>query len=130
VRAAAALPQGSLHGDLHFGNLRRDPLGRLWLLDFDDCGHGALCVDLTPFRWRNRCESLPAALDDAFEAGYASRRALGAAERAALPGLHVARSLYLAGVFARDRDILGRVPGFDRPFGHYLGLIREALERC
>lgn len=130
VRAATSLSQGSLHGDLHFGNLRRDPLGRLWLLDFDDCGLGALCVDLTPFKWRNRCESLPTALDEAFEAGYSSRRTLSAAERAALPGLHVARALYLAGVFARDRDILGRVPGFDRPFGHYLGLIREALERC
>jgi Ser/Thr protein kinase RdoA (MazF antagonist) len=130
VRAATSLPQGSLHGDLHFGNLRRDPLGRLWLLDFDDCGHGALCVDLTPFAWRNRCESLPTALDEAFEAGYSSRRALTAAERAALPGLHVARALYLAGVFARDRDILGRVPGFDRPFGHYLGIVRAALARC
>ncbi len=123
-----SLPQGSLHGDLHFGNLRRDDANRLWLLDFDDCGRGPLCVDLTAFIWRNRCERLPRALDAAFVAGYESLRTLTATERAALPGLQVARALYLAGVLARDRDRLGKVAGFDRPWPHYLDLIQEALD--
>jgi Ser/Thr protein kinase RdoA (MazF antagonist) len=125
-----SLPQGSLHGDLHFGNLRRGTHDRqLWLLDFDDCGLGALAVDLTPFVWRNRCEDLDPVFDAAWLEGYESVRRLEPTESAALPALHVARALYLASVLARDRDRLGQVPGFDRPWRHYVELIERALAR-
>lgn len=116
------LPAGSLHGDLHFGNLRRAADGTLYALDFDDCGLGALCVDLTPFIWRSRSENLDPSLDQAFLDGYQRLRPLSAPERQALPALLAARALYLASVLARDRNILGKVPGFDRPWPHYLQL--------
>ena len=121
------LPVGSLHGDLHFGNLRRGADGTLYALDFDDCGLGALCVDLTPFIWRSRSEHLDPSLDHAFLAGYQALRPLSAPEQQALPKLLAARALYLAGVFARDRNILGKVPGFDRPWLHYLQLAADFL---
>jgi Ser/Thr protein kinase RdoA (MazF antagonist) len=127
LRSGVALPHASLHGDLHFGNLRRDDRGRLWLLDFDDCGRGPLCADLTAFAWRLRCEQLPEPLEAAFLSGYESERALSDTERRLLPGFHVARALYLAGVLARDRDRLGSVPGFDRPWPHYLALVDRAV---
>ncbi len=116
------LPAGSLHGDLHFGNLRRGVNGMLYALDFDDCGRGALCVDLTPFIWRSRSEDLDRSLDHAFLDGYQSLRPLSAREQQALPALLAARALYLASVLARDRNILGKVPGFDHPWQHYLQL--------
>lgn len=129
LTACDTLPQGSLHGDLHFGNLRRGTDGRLWILDFDDCGLGALVVDLTAFSWRTSCESLPAEINEAFLRGYQSVRPLSKPETDALPALRVARALYLAGVYARDRDFLGQVPGFDRPWEHYLDLVRDALDQ-
>lgn len=123
----SSLPQGSLHGDLHFGNLRVDDDQRLHALDFDDCGRGALCADLTPFLWRNRNEGLPIDLDLEFVNGYAAIRSLTADEVAALPALLAARALYIASVFIRDRNKLGRVPGFDKPWPHYLALIDQIL---
>ena len=127
LSAEASLPAGSLHGDLHFGNLRRDSGGALQILDFDDCGLGALSVDLTPFLWRNRSEGLDPALDLAFLASYEQFRVLTAAERELLPPLLAARALYLAGVLARDRNKLGSVPGFDQPWPHYLQLAEDFL---
>lgn len=125
LKAESRLPQGSLHGDLHFGNLRQLVDGRLIAMDFDDCGFGALSTDLTAFIWRRRCESLDAELDTAFLRGYETLRPLSAPERQALPGLLAARALYLAGVLARDRNLLGSVPGFDKPWLHYLQLAEE-----
>ncbi|MCS6947549.1 MAG: phosphotransferase, partial [Steroidobacteraceae bacterium] len=122
-----SLPQGSLHGDLHFGNLRRGDDARLYLLDFDDCGRGALAIELVAFDWRCDCEGLPPELKRRFRGGYESLRPLSAAEQSALPVLALARAVYLAGVLARDRDILGRVPGFERPWAHYVGLIERCL---
>ena len=124
----SSLPQASLHGDAHFGNYRRQLNGQLALLDFDDCGHGALVADLTAYGWRNRCEQLPQNLAAAFLAGYQSIRKLTTMELAMLPALSLARAIYLAGVLARDRDVLGKVPGFDRPWGHYLGIIATQLK--
>ncbi len=121
------LPQGSLHGDMHFGNLRRAVSGQLYPMDFDDCGRGALCVDLTPFLWRNRSENIDPTVAASFLEGYAALRRITAAEREALPALLAARALYLAGVLARDRNVLGSVPGFDKPWQHYLDLAEACL---
>ena len=81
-----------------------------------------MCVDLTPFIWRSRSEGLDPSLDRAFLDSYQALRPLSAPEQQALPALLAARALYLAGVLARDRNILGKVPGFDRPWQHYLQL--------
>lgn len=107
---------GLCHGDLHGGDARIDPAGRVTLFDFDSFGPGWRAIDIGVFlaslrwmdldsdvrRWRRRAWT-------AFLKGYASARPVSAAEREAAELSVVARHVFLMGFVTRSAaSIRGR----------------------
>lgn len=127
--AVAQLPSGPTHGDFQFANVMKSGDGRLWPVDFDDCGFDLLAKDLVTFEWRARLERLPQAVIDAFEAGYLAVRPMSAGEHAALPVLRIARDLYLLVSYCAYIDRIGPVAGFERE-SRLVELLAEDLRRA
>lgn len=95
---AAPLETGPLHGDVYHGNVHITPEGALTWFDFDLCGEGWRAYDLAVFRMNVRVGNLPAVWPDFLHA-YEERRALSAAERAAVPLLVAVRDIWHLGHF-------------------------------
>jgi Ser/Thr protein kinase RdoA (MazF antagonist) len=77
---------GICHGDLTFGNLRRDDSGRFTLIDFDFSGYGWRSYDICVFLWSRGDKFSPSARRKrtnqwrAFLEGYRAVRQLSEAE--------------------------------------------------
>jgi Ser/Thr protein kinase RdoA (MazF antagonist) len=108
-----ALPRGATHGDFQFANLMRSSEGRLWVIDFDECGFDILAKDLITFEWRARLDGLPSSTIRAFHSGYRAVRPLIKEETRALPFLRLARDVYLLVSYAAYIDRIGPVQGFN-----------------
>jgi Ser/Thr protein kinase RdoA (MazF antagonist) len=77
---------GICHGDLTFGNVRRDDSGRFTLIDFDFSGYGWRSYDICVFVWSRGDQFSPGARRNranqwrAFLEGYRTVRQLSEAE--------------------------------------------------
>ena len=102
---------GLCHGDVNNGNLHIVDEERWALLDFEYLGYGPRIFDLATYinnqLFATGQTAQTGRLVEAFLDGYASLRALSAAEREALPAFVVLRQLWLLGVGARNLPNIG-----------------------
>jgi Ser/Thr protein kinase RdoA (MazF antagonist) len=113
---AKALPRtlptyGLCHGDVNNSNFHVIDEERWALLDFEYLGYGPRIFDLATYTnnqlFATGQTPQTGRLVEAFLDGYASLRALSAAEREALPSFVVLRQLWLLGVGARNLPNIG-----------------------
>lgn len=126
----SALPRGVIHADLFRDNVLWDADGQLsGVLDFYFAGEDALLFDLAVVAndWCADDETLAALID-----GYASRRPLSEAERAAWPAMRRAAALrfWLLRLEVRHQPRQGEVVTIKNPddFRHLLARFRLAPE--
>ena len=126
----SALPRGVIHADLFRDNVLWDAAGRLsGVLDFYFAGEDTLLFDLAVVAndWCADDEALAALI-----AGYASRRPLSEAERAAWPAMRRAAALrfWLLRLEVRHQPRQGEVVTITTPddFRHLLARFRLAPE--
>jgi Ser/Thr protein kinase RdoA (MazF antagonist) len=141
---AARLSRGHCHGDCHGINARIGPHGVATFFDFDDGGPGWIAYDLAVFLWNARSlapDRRP--LWRPFLKGYEARRAIAAADLAAIAIFIPIRHLWLMGEWAEGADGWGTEwlgDFFDRQIAFLrgweadqladpLGLARAAISR-
>ncbi len=94
--AAAGADQGLIHADVLRENVMAQD-GKLWLIDFDDCGFGFRLYDLGTALSQNLDEPHLAEIAEALIDGYAALRPLSESDRAMIPTFTLLRCLASAG---------------------------------
>jgi Ser/Thr protein kinase RdoA (MazF antagonist) len=111
-RAAAPLPVGLCHADIHFENVRFDGDAPT-LFDFEACGVGPCIYDLA-CHWRKRIGLAPPTAPppqaewDAVLRGYTQVRPLSADELRAIPALATLRAIWVMALPAAPQARWGR----------------------
>lgn len=125
---------GMCHGDLTFGNVRRDKNGRLTLFDFDSAGYGWRAYDVAIFLWsRGSGFSRRANADrlkqwNAFMDGYHSIRCLSKSELQAVDLFVPLRQIWQLGAHTNHLAYIGSRAAHEARFETHLEFIKNWLK--
>jgi Ser/Thr protein kinase RdoA (MazF antagonist) len=108
-RAHGELEWRVCHGDLHGGNVHRQPDGGLVFFDFDCCGMGYLAYEIAVFRWGQGFgePDKPELRWARFLEAYREHRPLGEADLAATTHFVPIRHIWWMGLHAGSADYWG-----------------------
>lgn len=129
-----ALQFGLCHGDLTFGNLRRDDKGRLTLFDFDCSGYGWRAYDVAVFLWsrgsdfNRRANANRVKQWNAFLDGYHTVRSLSSTELQAVNLFVPLRQIWQLGVRSNQLPHVGSRAMYEARFKMHLKFIRDWLK--
>lgn len=125
---------GMCHGDLTFGNLRRDDRGRMTLFDFDCSGYGwraydvAVFLQARGFEFSRRANANRMKQWHAFMDGYHAVRRLSSREMQAVYLFVPLRQIWQLGVHSNHLAHVGSRSMHEARFESHLGFIRNWLK--
>jgi Ser/Thr protein kinase RdoA (MazF antagonist) len=107
IHAKGVLEQGFCHGDFHGWNVHVDEKQQLTFFDFDCCGKGWREYDVATFFWGARLRDKHKKRCPPFLRGYMEVRQFSEASMESIPYFVAIRHIWLVGVHAAKRGVLG-----------------------